>query len=201
MYFFIKNILDRITSLFLLILLLPILIIISIAILLFDGIPIFFIQKRPGYKSKFFKIIKFRTMKNNIHDSKNKFKNDKERLTPIGRFLRKTSLDELPELINILKGEMSFVGPRPLLVEYLPLYSKRQLLRHNVKPGLSGWAQVNGRNSISWKDKFNKDIWYVENISFYLDIKIIFITIWKVIKKESVNTKNNSIMPKFKGNF
>ncbi len=200
MYIFIKNILDKITSLFLLIFLSPILIIISLSILLFEGKPIFFIQIRPGYKSKCFRIIKFRTMKNE-KCFKYKFNKDEERLTTIGRFLRKTSLDELPELINILNGQMSFVGPRPLLVEYLPLYSKRQLLRHNVKPGLSGWAQVNGRNNISWTEKFNKDIWYVENISFHLDLKIIILTIWKVFKKESINTKNGSIMPKFTGNY
>ena len=165
-YIYIKNILDRFTSLISLIILFPLLIIIYFLILVFEGRPVFFLQSRPGLKTKSFTIIKFRTMKN-MEDFTNKNStHDKHRLTTLGKFLRKTSLDELPELINILKGEMSFIGPRPLLKEYLPLYSKKQLLRHNVLPGLSGWAQVNGRNSISWEDKFNKDIWYIYNISF-----------------------------------
>lgn len=197
MYLYIKSILDKSISLISLIILSPILIIISILILLFEGRPIFFIQERPGYKSKLFSIIKFRTMR---PKGKN-LKEDKERLTTIGRFLRKMSLDELPELFNILKGEMSFVGPRPLLKEYLPLYSERQLLRHNVKPGLSGWAQINGRNAISWDKKFHMDIWYVDNISFILDLKIIFITFWKVIKKDSITSKNHATSPKFRGNI
>tara|TARA_B100000963_G_C22185736_1_gene476493 strand:- start:73 stop:495 length:423 start_codon:yes stop_codon:yes gene_type:complete len=134
------------------------------------------------------------------YSNSNKFISDEHRLTSLGKFLRKTSLDELPELINILKGEMSFIGPRPLLTEYLPLYSKKQLLRHNVLPGLSGWAQVNGRNAISWEEKFNKDIWYVYNMNFILDLKIIFLTIWKVIKRDSINAVNGSTAKKFKGN-
>ena len=189
-YIYIKNILDRFTSLISLIIF-PLLIIIYFSILVFEGRPVFFLQSRPGLKAKSFTIIKFRTMKN-MEDFTNKnLTHDKHRLTTLGKFLRKTSLDELPELINILKGEMSFIGPRPLLKEYLPLYSKKQLLRHNVLPGLSGWAQVNGRNSISWEDKFNKDIWYIYNMSFLLDLKIIFLTIWKVIKRDSINSINS----------
>ena len=199
-YPLIKNILDRFISLISLITLSPLLLLISSLILIFEGHPIFFLQTRPGFKSKLFTIIKFRTMKIIKYSNSNKFISDEHRLTSLGKFLRKTSLDELPELINILKGEMSFIGPRPLLTEYLPLYSKKQLLRHNVLPGLSGWAQVNGRNAISWEEKFNKDIWYVYNMNFILDLKIIFLTIWKVIKRDSINAVNSSTAKKFKGN-
>ena len=199
-YSLIKNILDRFISLVSLITLSPLLLLISSLILIFEGRPIFFLQTRPGLKSKLFTIIKFRTMKLIKYSNSNKFISDEHRLTSLGKFLRKTSLDELPELINILKGEMSFIGPRPLLTEYLPLYSKKQLLRHNVLPGLSGWAQINGRNAISWEEKFNKDIWYVNNMNFILDLKIIFLTIWKVIKRESINAVNSSTAKKFTGN-
>ena len=199
-YLYIKHILDRFISLISLIILSPIFIIISLLIIFFEGPPIFFLQKRPGFKSRLFTIIKFRTMKNINNTQLNRLIEDKHRLTVLGKFLRKTSLDELPELINILKGEMSFIGPRPLLTEYLPLYSKKQQSRHNVLPGLSGWAQVNGRNSISWEEKFNKDIWYIHNMSFMLDLKVIFLTIWKVLKRDSINSMNSSTSEKFKGN-
>ena len=200
LYPYIKNILDRLISLISLIILSPLLLLISFLILVIEGRPIFFLQKRPGFKSKLFTIIKFRTMKIFKESNSENLLSDEYRLTSLGKFLRKTSLDELPELINIFKGEMSFIGPRPLLKEYLPLYSKKQLLRHNVLPGLSGWAQVNGRNTISWEDKFNKDIWYIYNISFFLDLKIIFLTIWKVLKRDSINSINCSTSKKFTGN-
>ena len=200
MYISIKNILDRFVSLISIILLCPLFIGLSILLLIFQGYPIFYLQKRPGLKSKIFTIIKFRTMHNLDKNLDKKPLEDKYRLTFLGKFLRKTSLDELPELINILKGEMSFIGPRPLLTEYLPLYSKRQLTRQSVLPGLSGWAQVQGRNKISWEDKFDKDIWYIDNMSFMLDLKIIFMTIYKVIRRDSINSKNHATAEKFKGN-
>ena len=135
----------------------------------------------------------------NIKNNNGNLLPDKNRLTSFGLFLRKTSLDELPSLWNVLRGDMSFVGPRPLLMEYLPLYSKEQIRRHEVKPGITGWAQVNGRNSISWEEKFELDLWYVENQSFWLDIRILFLTIWKVIKREGISHEHFSTMPKFKG--
>jgi sugar transferase EpsL len=162
------------------------------------GRPIFFIQERSGLNGKPFKMIKFRTM-SNIYDEDDVLINDSDRILKFGAFLRSTSLDELPELWNVLKGEMSFVGPRPLLLQYLPLYSKKQFLRHNVKPGITGWAQVNGRNLIDWEEKFNYDLWYVYNQSFLLDIYILWKTIWVVFKKEGINDLKNSTMPPFKG--
>ena len=161
----------------------PLLIVIGLIILYLSGKPILFVQVRPGFKNKPFEFFKFRTM-TNIKDNEGNLLPDKNRLTSFGLFLRKTSLDELPSLWNVLRGDESFVGPRPLLMEYLPLYSKEQIRRHEVKPGITGWAQVNGRNSISWEEKFELDLWYVENQSFWLDIRILFITIWKVIKEK-----------------
>lgn len=163
------------------------------------GLPIIFRQTRPGYKEKLFKIYKFRTMKN-TQDMNGQLLPDSERLTGIGRLIRNLSLDELPQLFNVLKGEMSFIGPRPLLVEYLPLYNNEQKRRHNVKPGITGWAQVNGRNAISWEDKFKLDVWYVDNQSFWLDMKILFLTFKKVIFKEDINEKGKATMSKFTGN-
>ncbi len=168
-------------------------------ILIFIGQPIIFQQKRPGLNGKLFNFYKFRTMTNQ-KDINDKLLPDENRLIPLGRFLRNTSLDELPSLYNVIKGDMSLIGPRPLLIEYLPLYSENQMRRHNLKPGITGWAQINGRNSISWEKKFELDVWYVDNQSFWLDIKIIFLTIWKVIKREGVSHKQYSTMPKFKGN-
>ena len=161
-------------------------------------LPIFFTQERVGKNNNIFHIIKFRTM----YINKNKdvdTKKDNQRLNSYGKFLRSTSLDEIPSLINVLKGEMTFIGPRPLLTEYLELYSPEQLKRHNVLPGITGWAQVNGRNSISWKEKFIKDVWYVNNKSFYLDLKIIFITIKKVILRLDINKSDQIIAEKFNG--
>ena len=179
--------------------LLPIFLIISIMVLLNMGTPILFEQSRPGLNSKTFKIYKFRTMTNK-YDKNGNLLEDKERLSNFGSFLRSTSLDELPTLWNVVCGNMSFVGPRPLLIEYLPLYSKKQAKRHEVKPGITGWAQVNGRNAISWNEKFELDIWYVENQSFTLDIKIIYLTLKKVIKRDGISHNNHVTMDKFKGN-
>ena len=193
-----KRIIDIICSLIGLIILSPIFLIVSILVYTKLGSPIFFTQERVGKDGKIFKMIKFRTML----DSTNKFGellNDEERLTPFGKKLRSTSLDELPELINVLKGEMSLVGPRPLLVEYIPLYSKHQFRRHEVNPGITGWAQVNGRNSIDWETKFDLDVEYVDNFNLLMDIKILLLTVLKVIKKDGINQDGNSTMEKFTG--
>ena len=163
------------------------------------GSPIFFKQPRSGLNQKIFNIYKFRTM-TNARDKRGELLPDEKRLTKFGKFLRLTSIDELPGFLNVIKGEMSLVGPRPLLEEYLPLYSKRQSKRHKVRPGITGWAQVNGRNSINWQQKFELDIWYVENQSFWLDIKILWMTIKKVIMQANVNQKKNLTMEKFRGN-
>ena len=176
----------------------PLMILICIGIIFTIGFPIFFKQKRPGINGIPFYFYKFRTMTNE-KDNNGKLLPDEKRLTKFGNIFRKTSLDELPSLWNVLKGDMSLVGPRPLLMEYLPLYSKEQMRRHEVKPGITGWAQVNGRNAISWDEKFKFDIWYVENQSLRLDIKIIILTIWKVLKREGINQKGNTTMEKFRG--
>lgn len=163
------------------------------------GSPILFRQIRPGLGGKPFEMIKFRTMTNST-GADGEMLSDAQRLTVFGRFLRSSSLDELPELWNVLKGQMSLVGPRPLLMEYLPLYNEHQNKRHSVKPGVTGWAQVNGRNAISWEEKFDLDVWYTENYSILLDIKIIMLTILKVFKREGISAQNDSTMPKFTGN-
>ncbi len=170
----------------------PILII-ALLIFLKLGLPVFFKQDRPGLNENIFQLIKFRTMKNDIHQSNpnEMMVSDSERLTKFGSFLRSRSLDELPTLINVLKGDMSLVGPRPLLVKYLPLYTSEEKRRHNVKPGITGWAQVNGRNAITWEKKFEYDLWYVENQSFFLDVKILFLTIKKVLLKEGIDSPGN----------
>ena len=162
------------------------------------GTPFFF-QKRPGKHGKIFKVIKFKTM-NDKKDNKGNLLPDELRLTALGKFVRKTSLDEIPQLLNVLKGEMSLIGPRPLLPQYLPLYSVEQSKRHNVKPGITGWAQVNGRNAISWQKKFEYDVWYVNNISMILDIKIFFKTIEKVFKTEGINKEGEATTTRFEGN-
>ena len=177
----------------------PILIVISLMIRREMGSPVLFRQTRPGRHGKPFQMIKFRTMRDAI-DAQGNALPDAERLTPFGRFLRSSSLDELPELWNVLKGEMSLVGPRPLLIEYLPLYSPEQARRHEVRPGVTGWAQVNGRNAISWDEKFALDIWYVDNRSLWLDLKIIWLTIRKVIKRDGISAVGEATMPKFTGN-
>lgn len=158
----------------------------------------FFFQPRPGKREKIFKVIKFKTM-NDKKDKDGNLLSDAERLTPVGAFIRKTSLDELPQMLNVIKGDMSIVGPRPLLVEYLPLYNETQKHRHDVKPGITGWAQTNGRNAIGWKQKFEYDIWYVQNISFALDFKILLRTVKKVFKSEGISSDTSVTMEKFKG--
>nr|WP_269466232.1 sugar transferase [Caldithrix abyssi] len=181
-----------------LILISPVLLLLSIVLLIQMGRPIFFVQTRPGYQGKPFGLIKFRTMKNEV-DKQGNLLPDEKRLTRFGQFLRSTSLDELPELFNVLKGDMSLVGPRPLLMEYLPLYSKEQARRHEVKPGITGWAQVNGRNALTWQEKFKLDVWYVDHVSFWLDLKILSLTILKVLKREGINHPGQATMEKFTG--
>lgn len=195
----IKRSFDIIFSLTVLIMLSPIFLIIAILVKIKLGGPIFFVQERIGMYNRPFKMYKFRTMRN-TKDSSGNLLSDNERLTKFGKVLRSTSLDELPEFFNILRGEMSLIGPRPLLPEYLPLYSGEQIKRHNVLPGLTGWAQVNGRNSISWTEKFKLDVWYVENWSLKLDLKIFFLTIVKVIKREDINQESTVTMEAFNGN-
>ena len=195
----IKRSFDIIFSLTVLIMLSPIFLIIAILVKIKLGGPIFFVQERIGMYNRPFKMYKFRTMRD-TKDSSGNLLSDNERLTKFGKILRSTSLDELPEFFNILRGEMSLIGPRPLLPEYLPLYSGEQIKRHNVLPGLTGWAQVNGRNSISWTEKFKLDVWYVENWSLKLDLKIFFLTIVKVIKREDINQESTVTMEAFNGN-
>ena len=193
-----KSIFDKTLALFLIILFSPIYIVVSLLIFFKMGSPILFRQKRPGYKEEIFGIYKFRTMTNETDEDGNLLPDDK-RLVGIGKFIRSTSLDELPQLFNVLKGEMSFVGPRPLLEEYLPLYNEKQKRRHDVKPGITGWAQVNGRNAISWEQKFDYDVWYVDNQSFWLDIKILWLTFLKVVKRSDISSSTSSTMEKFTG--
>ncbi|MDK2062601.1 undecaprenyl phosphate N,N'-diacetylbacillosamine 1-phosphate transferase [Aliarcobacter butzleri] len=193
-----KSIFDKTLALFLIILFSPIYIVVSLLIFFKMGSPILFRQKRPGYKEEIFGIYKFRTMTNEKDANGNLLPDDK-RLVGIGKFIRSTSLDELPQLFNVLKGKMSFVGPRPLLEEYLPLYNEKQKRRHDVKPGITGWAQVNGRNAISWEQKFDYDVWYVDNQSFWLDIKILWLTFLKVVKRSDISSSTSSTMEKFTG--
>jgi len=162
------------------------------------GSPVIFRQKRPGYRGKPFGLLKFRTMTNQ-RDADGELLDDAQRLTPFGRWLRSSSIDELPGLINILRGEMSFIGPRPLLMQYLPLYSPEQVRRHDVKPGFSGWAQINGRNSLSWEEKFRLDVWYVDHQSIWLDLRIFLITVWKVIRREGISAAGEATMTTFTG--
>ncbi len=194
-----KPIFDYIVSLILIIFFSPIYLIISILLWFLMGKPIFFKQKRPGLNAQPFFLYKFRTMSNE-RDANGNLLPDEKRLTRFGKFLRSTSLDELPELFNVVKGDMSLVGPRPLLMEYLPLYSPEQARRHEVKPGITGWAQINGRNSLSWQEKFKLDVWYVDHVSFWLDLKILFITLIKVLKREGINQKGKATVEYFNGN-
>jgi sugar transferase EpsL len=195
---FSKRLFDIIFSLLAIILFSPILLLIAILVHLSIGSPVLFKQQRPGYKGHPFFIYKFRTMTDRL-DSSGSLLPDAERLTSLGHFLRAFSLDELPELFNILRGEMSFVGPRPLLMQYLPLYSTEQARRHEVVPGLTGWAQVNGRNTLTWPDKFKYDIWYVDHWSFWLDIKIILMTVLKVFNREGISQEGQATIEYFKG--
>lgn len=170
-----------------------------VAIKLETNGPAFFVQERPGYKGRIFKLYKLRSMKIETHRDGLALR-DMERITKIGKIIRALSLDELPQLYNIVRGEMSFIGPRPLLASYLPLYSKEQMRRHDVRPGISGWSQVNGRNELTWKQKFEMDVWYVDNYSFFIDIKILFMTIINVLKRQGINAGINETMQTFHGN-
>ena len=194
----IKRLCDIIVTLGGIIILSPVLLVCMILIKCKLGSPIFFKQRRIGKNNKEFEMIKFRTMKDSV-DKDGNLLPDEERMTKLGMTLRSLSLDELPELINILKGEMSLIGPRPLLVKYLPLYDDKQIKRHDVTPGLTGWAQVNGRNSLSWCEKFELDVWYVENWSLYLDVKIFFLTFYKVFKREGISQEGQATMEYFDG--
>ena len=193
-----KRLFDIFISIILLVLSFPVMVAISLLVRARLGSPILFKQPRPGLSCQVFSLFKFRTMTNAM-DSKGQLLDDAERLTKLGSFIRSTSIDELPSLWNVLRGDMSIVGPRPLLAEYLPLYTAEQNRRHEVKPGITGWAQVNGRNTISWDEKFAMDVWYVENQSLFLDIKIIILTIFKVISREGINSRTNITMEKYKG--
>jgi len=195
-----KRIIDFVIALVGLIVLSPLFLILWIGLSIANkGAGAFFVQERPGKDEKIFKVIKFKTM-NDRRDEKGDLLPDSERLTTIGRWIRSLSLDEIPQLINVLKGDMALIGPRPLLVQYLPLYDEVQRRRHEVRPGMTGWAQVNGRNAISWQEKFAYDVWYVDNLSLSLDIKILLKTIEKVFKREGINSQDNATMEPFKGN-
>ena|SRR5690606_32321853 len=196
---FFKRLIDFLAAFFGLLVLSPIFIIVMVGLFFANQGKPFFFQVRPGKDARIFKIVKFKTMSDK-KDADGSLLSDAERLTPIGSFVRKTSLDEIPQLINVLKGEMSLIGPRPLLVQYLPLYNERQKRRHKVRPGITGWAQVNGRNAISWKQKFEYDEWYVDNISFWLDVKIFFLTIKKVFVSEGISQDGQATTEIFTGN-
>lgn len=193
-----KRLFDIVFSLLGILILLPVFVSIAFFTYINLGSPIFFRQIRPGKNGKPFQIIKFRTM-TDLKNSDGDYKADKARMTPFGHFMRSSSLDELPELWNVLKGDMSIVGPRPLLLEYLPLYSTKQQRRHDLCPGITGWAQINGRNEISWEKKFELDLWYIENRNFLLDLKIILITLKKIVLSEGISREGEATIPKFKG--
>jgi len=199
MYGFIKRGIDILFAFFVLIILSPVLFLVGIILWLNNKGSIFFTQQRPGKNERIFKVIKFKTM-NDRKDEQGKLLADNIRLTPVGKFIRTTSLDELPQLINVLKGEMSLIGPRPLLPKYLPLYNTQQKRRHAIRPGITGWAQVNGRNAIDWQQKFEYDVWYVDQVSFLLDVKIVLLTLKKVFIREGINAGNSATMQPFTGN-
>lgn len=195
---YIKRFFDFLVALIGILLLLPVLVAISVALVLTQGSPVFFCQKRPGYRSSPFTIIKFRTMKDSKGEDGNLL-SDEARLTSFGQFLRSTSLDELPELFNVLLGQMSLVGPRPLKMEYLDRYSPEQARRHEVKPGITGWAQVNGRNALTWEQRLKLDVWYVDHQSLWLDAKILLKTIYIVLRREGISAEGHATMPEFMG--
>lgn len=195
---FVKPVFDFILAFSAFIVSLPLFLVISLLLMAANSGKAFFVQDRVGKDNKVFKLLKFKTM-NDKTDASGELLSDEQRLTKIGNWIRRTSLDEIPQFINILKGDMSLIGPRPLLTEYLNYYNKEQIRRHKVKPGISGWAQINGRNAISWKKKFELDLWYVENISFKTDVLIILKTLHKVFKSEDINTEQNKTPPKFDG--
>ncbi|MBO4233834.1 sugar transferase [Riemerella anatipestifer] len=196
---FFKRAIDFSLALFGFVILLPIFIIVMVLLTIANQGKPFFFQKRPGFNERIFSIIKFKTM-NDKKDAQGNLLPDAERLTVVGKFVRKTSLDEIPQLLNVIKGDMSLVGPRPLLPQYLPLYNEEQKKRHNVRPGITGWAQVNGRNAISWQQKFEYDVWYVHNLSLSLDIKILFLTVKKVFVSEGISQEGQATIEPFKGN-
>jgi len=193
-----KRLIDIGLSLFLIMTLWPVMLLTGAAVGLFLGKPIFFVQRRPGLNEKAFNLYKFRTMKSESNNSIH-IASDEQRLTRFGSYLRKLSLDEMPQLWNVLKGDMSLVGPRPLLMEYLPLYTPEQARRHEVRPGITGWAQVNGRNAISWEDKFALDVWYVDHRSLWLDVRILWMTVKKVLVRDGISATGEATMPKFTG--
>jgi lipopolysaccharide/colanic/teichoic acid biosynthesis glycosyltransferase len=193
-----KGIFDILISALGLLALSPLLLVLAILVRLKHGSPVLFRQRRPGFKGRPFEMLKFRSM-SNARDEAGQLLPDADRLTKFGRFLRSTSLDELPELLNVLKGEMSLVGPRPLLMEYLDRYTPEQARRHEVKPGITGWAQVNGRNAISWEEKFALDVWYVEHRGFWLDLKILWLTLWQVVRRDGISAAGEATMPVFQG--
>jgi sugar transferase EpsL len=194
-----KRIFDVVAAAAALILLSPLLLLLAVLVRARLGRPVLFTQPRPGYQGRPFSIYKFRTM-TEVRDAAGNLLPDSARLTRLGRFLRSLSLDELPELFNILRGDMSFVGPRPLIMEYLPLYSPEQMRRHEVYPGLTGWAQVNGRNAIDWPTRFALDVWYVDHRSFWLDMQILLLTLWKVVRRENISQPGQATIQAFKGN-
>ena len=197
---FFKRLLDFFISAAVILIIWPILLLIAIFLYFANrGAGAFFTQSRPGRNGKIFKVIKFKTMTDE-KDANGKLLPDAQRLTKVGKFIRSTSLDELPQLINVLKGDMALIGPRPLLPEYLPLYSKEQARRHEVRPGITGWAQVHGRNAISWQEKFKLDVWYVDHCSLLVDLKIIWLTIMKVVKREGISSATSVTMEPFRGN-
>jgi lipopolysaccharide/colanic/teichoic acid biosynthesis glycosyltransferase len=196
---FVKPLIDFVVALIIFTVLFPVFIIVVILLALANSGKPFFFQSRPGKDGEIFKVIKFKTM-NDRKDKNGELLPDADRLTNIGKFVRKTSLDEIPQMLNVLKGDMSLIGPRPLLVEYLPLYDEVQRHRHDVKPGITGWAQVNGRNAIGWKQKFEYDVWYVNNVSFALDFKIFFLTVSNIVKSEGISSDSSVTMEKFTGN-
>jgi lipopolysaccharide/colanic/teichoic acid biosynthesis glycosyltransferase len=194
----VKPIIERLLAAIAFLVLSPIFLLACFGLFIANKGSVFFLQTRPGKNARLFKVIKFKTM-NDRKDAQGNLLSDAERLTPVGAFIRKTSLDEIPQLINVIIGDMSLVGPRPLLVEYLPLYNPVQARRHEVLPGITGWAQVNGRNAISWEQKFEYDVWYIDHISFLLDLKILWMTVLKVFKSEGISAAGSVTMEKFKG--
>lgn len=196
---FIKRVIDCLVALGLLILALPVLMIAAAFLFFANNGKVFFTQERPGRKTRLFRVIKFKTM-NDKKDPNGRLLTDRERLTLAGKFIRTTSIDELPQMINVLKGDMSLIGPRPLLPKYLPLYNEQQKRRHEVRPGITGWAQVNGRNAISWQKKFEYDVWYVDNLGFLLDVQIVWLTIIKIFKREGITEQGSATISAFNGN-
>ena len=194
-----KRLFDLLVTLPAVVILSPVLLVVGLLVWLRQGRPVFFRQARPGYRGQIFTLFKFTTMRD-LRSPDGQLLPDAERMTGLGRFLRASSIDELPEFFNVLRGEMSLVGPRPLLVKYLPLYSREQMRRHDVLPGITGWAQIHGRNTLNWQDKFRLDLWYVNHWSIWLDIKILALTVWKVIKREGISQPGQATAIEFDGN-